>query len=594
VATGAEGLSGHPAGKFEAERAGIGNAVLILLIWLVGASACLLLYWGSKLSFLLDDWEFLVYRRGFNAHTILDPHGEHIAVAPILIYKALLATAGMSSALPFRVVSTVLFLLSAVLLFAYLRRRVGQWPALAGAAIVLFLGAAWEDLLWAFQIGYFGSMAAGLGMLLALERRDRLGDRLACALLAVSILFSSLGLPFAAGAAVQVLRRPDRWRRLYVVAIPLAIYAAWWLGWGHTAESSLTFTHVAQTPLYVLDGIAASLGSLFGLATPALGVPAGGLEWGRPLAVVAILAATWRIHRLGRVPDQLWVVLAVGATFWILAGFNQMPGREPTASRYQYVGAIFVLLVAAELLRGVRLEWRLAVPVAIGIAVASIASNVVYLHEAYADNYHPVSQLEKAGLGAIEIARDTVEPGFALTDELVGTGFVHVEAGPYLAARDEYGSPAYSDAEIAESSAEARFAADKVLFGALRMGLAPVEASALPGLPPTEAKPDAAGVVSIPARGCVSVTSQGTSSPLLSLPRTGVAIRAEGAPIGEVKLARYASGDFPILMTEGIAAGGTAEVAIPPDRSTVPWKMQLQTAGSATVCGRSEDDQGRR
>lgn len=566
------------------------NPVLLLLIWLVGASGFLLLLWGSKLTFLLDDWEFLLYRRGFNAHAILDPHGEHISIAPILIYKALLATFGMGSALPFRVVSTALFLLSAVLLFVYLQRRVGQWLALAGTAVVLFLGAAWEDLLWSFQIGYFGSMAAGLGALLAFERVDRRRDVLGCLLLTVSVVFSSLGLPFLAGAAVQILRRSDRWKRLYVVAIPIATYALWWLGWGHTADTSITFTHVAQTPLYVLEGIAASLASLFGLATPALGGPAGGLEWGRPLAVVAILAATWRVYRLGRISDQLWVVLAVAATFWLLAGFNQMPGREPAASRYQYVGVIFVLLVAAELLRGVQLEPRLAIPVALGVVAASIASNVLYLHDAYAHNYHPVSQLEKAALGAIEIARDTVEPGFVLSEELVGTGFVHVEAGPYLSARDAFGSPAYSDAEIASGSPEARFAADKVLFGALRMGLSPAAASALPPQRRVAAQPGAAGVISIPANRCVAVPSEGIVSPLLSLPRAGVVIRAGAGPISNIKLTRFATGDFPIVMTEGILPGRTAEVAIPPDRSTVRWTMRLETPGSAIVCGRGNPD----
>jgi hypothetical protein len=201
-----EAPAGGRAGATRARPEALGTPALLALVWLVGASGALLLYWGSKLTFLLDDWEFLLYRRGFNAHAILDPHGEHISVAPVLIYKALLATVGMGSAFPFRVVSTAVFLLSCVLLFVFLQRRVGQWPAIAATAVVLFLGAGWEDLLWAFQVGYFGSMAAGLGALLALERDERGGDALACGLLAVSILFSSLGLPFLIGVAVLLPR----------------------------------------------------------------------------------------------------------------------------------------------------------------------------------------------------------------------------------------------------------------------------------------------------------------------------------------------------------------------------------------------------
>jgi hypothetical protein len=580
VATSTEGFGGRRAGTTP-RSPGVSNPALLLLIWLLGASGFLLLLWGSKLTFLLDDWEFLLYRRGFNAHAILDPHGEHISIAPVLIYKALLATFGMGSALPFRVVSTGLFLLSAVLLFVYLQRRVGQWLALAGTAVVLFLGAAWEDLLWSFQIGYFGSMAAGLGALLAFERVDRRRDILGCLLLTVSVVFSSLGLPFLAGAAVQILRRSDRWKRAYVVAIPIAAYALWWLGWGHTAESALSLANVAKTPSFVLNGLAASLASTFGLATPPTASVAGGLDWGRPLAVAAILLVLWRLRVPSRVPGWFWVALAIGGAFWILAGLNQIPGRDPTASRYQYVGVVLALLVAAELLRGVEIGPR-ALAAILVVAAASIASNVYYLHQAYG-SYHYTSQLEKADLGAVEIARDSVEPSFVLSEDLADTAYVHVEAGPYLSASDEFGSPAYAPAELAEAPGFARFAADKVLSGALELGLDPVPGSALPGGSRRSAKTNAEGVVEVPASGCVALP--GDFWPLLSLPPGGVFVRAQRASIEDFRLRRFATEGFPIDFQQGLGAEEAGEVQIPTDRSKVPWRMEIDGAGPAIVCG---------
>jgi hypothetical protein len=548
----------------------------------MGASGCLLLILGSKLSFLLDDWEFLLYRRGFNAHAILAPHGEHISIAPVLIYKALLATFGMASALPFRVVSTALFLLSAALLFVYLERRIGQWPALAATAVVLFLGAAWEDLLWAFQVGYFGSMAAGLGALLTIERKNRRGDQLTCLLLTVSVLFSSLGLPFLVGAAVEVLLRPDRRRRLYVFLIPLVVYAIWWLGWGHTAESALSLTNAAKTPAFVLNGIAAALASAFGLATPPAATVAGGLDWGRPLAVAGIGLVLWRLNRLGKPPAWFWITLAIAGTFWILAGLNQIPGRDPTASRYQYIGVILLLLIAAELLRGVRVG-PLALATIGVVAVASIASNVYFLHQAY-EGYRQTSQLEKADLGAVEIARGTVEPGFVLEENLADTAYVHVEAGPYLSASDAFGSPAYSPAELTESSPPARFAADKVLFAALRIGLTPIPTSAFPSAPPRPAETNAEGSVEVPPEGCVSVPPR-EQPLLLGLPLQGAALQAGTKPIDDVRLTRFASGEFPVDLKRGLAAGRAGEIRIPLDRSSVPWKMALESRGTAVVCG---------
>ena len=73
-----------------------------------------------------------------------------------------------------------------------------------------------------------------------------------------------------------------------------------------------------------------------------------------------------RIYRLGSVPRWLWVVGAIALSYWLLAAFNLAPGRDATASRYQYVGGIFLLLIAAELVRGLRLApraiWRRAAP----------------------------------------------------------------------------------------------------------------------------------------------------------------------------------------------------------------------------------------
>ncbi|HVD38456.1 MAG TPA: hypothetical protein VNC15_06460 [Solirubrobacterales bacterium] len=570
MATGTNGP--RPAHAGAVRGAGPSTPVLLLLTWLFGASAFLLLYLGSKLTFLLDDWEFLLYRHGVNADSVLDPHGEHIVALPVLIYKALLATVGMGSALPYRVVSVGLFLLSAALLFVYLRRRVGDWPALAATAIVLFLGVAWEDLLWSFQMTYFGAVAAGLGALLALEREDRRGEALACALLVVSILFSSLGLSFAIGAAVHVLLLAERRRRLYVFLVPLAVYALWWLGWGHTAESSLSFHNLVRTPLYVLDGLANSVGSATGLVNDSVAVH-DRLFWSRPLAVALVFLAAWRLYRLPRVPHWFWVVLATGGSFWILAGFNQMPGREADASRYQYLGVVFGFMLAAEVLRpelerGLRIGRTALAAIAV-VTVFSVAGNLDQLHDAYEGTYHPISQLEKAGLGALDITEATVDPGFVLSEDVVDTGFVNVDAGSYFAARDKYGSPAYSETEIAAAPQFVRYAADKVLFGALAIELETLRGAAL--------------TRQLPTKACETVTSEGGASPLLQVPPGGILIRAGRAPIERFEVSRFSAGSAPVLIA-GIGVGEAGRLAIPPDKAKTPWKLRLITKAPALVC----------
>jgi hypothetical protein len=553
------------------------------------ASATLWVVLGARLTFFLDDWVFILYKRGFGADTFFLPDNEHLVAGPVAVWQLLLNTFGMSSVVPFRIVSTAMLLLGAFFFFVWVRRRVGEWAALIATVPILFLGAAFDDFLWFSSITFLGSMAAGLGTLVALDRRDRLGDGLACLGLAVSMLFSSLWLAFAIGAAIDVaLRHADRvwWRRAYVVGVPLLLYALWWIGWGHETESTVTLHNLGTTPLYVLDSFAAAIGALFGLAGPVEGiVKPKGFDWGQVLAVALGAIAVWRLYRLERVPRSFWVVLATGLAFWVLGGIAVKPGRVPWASRYQYPGAVFVLLIAAELLRGIRLDWRRLALAAVVVA-ATLVGSAQALSDAY-DNHHRIAEIVRADLAALEISRETVEPGFFINEENGETGFAHVDAGSYLSARDAYGSPAYDTSELVSSSEVARFAADKVLVSALRFGLAPARPSDFPlnGARPTSVKGGAA--VPVPAGACVAVPGS-PQAPLLSLPPAGAAIVAGAQPVNDIQMRRFAREEFSVDFGEGPGSGEAVEIATPVDASAVPWKMQLE-GGAATVCGLPAD-----
>jgi hypothetical protein len=549
---------------------------VLLLLAAAAGSAALLLAWGSRLTFLLDEWEFLLYRPGFTADSILRPHGEHISIAPVLIYKALLATVGMSSSLPYLAVSVALFLATSILLFVYLRRRVDPWLALLATAIVLFLGPAYEDLLWAFQMGFMGSLACGLGALLMLERGDRRGEWLACALLTVGVTFSSLGLPFIVAACVDVALRGERLRRLYIVAVPALLYAAWWVGWGHTADTALSLHNAAETPHFILDAAAAVFASLFGLVQ---GV-SGGPDWGQPLLLAALALGAWRLHRMGRVPRELWIALALLATFWVLAGLNVKPGRGPAVSRYQLPGVIFVLMIAAELLRGVRVP-RGAIIGAYVVGAAIVAGNLNQLHDAYF-SYRNTSDLIKADLGAIEIARDRIAAPLLLTEDIADTTWAHVISSGYLADADKYGSPADSAAEIAAAPEPARVAADKVLGRALGVSFGPAHGStAALGPPPQLLFPTQAD-----ARRQGSCIGLGADSPvaILRLPPGGAIVHASRRAGAQLRLRRFATASFPVAAAP-LAAGEVGVLDIPTDRATQPWELEISPPAGATVCG---------
>ncbi|HEY5053162.1 MAG TPA: hypothetical protein VII45_07100 [Solirubrobacterales bacterium] len=545
------------------------NAALALLGLALAISALVLLSYASGLTWFQDSWEYLMNRRGLSAAALLKPHNEHIVLIPVAIEHLLLAVFGMSSTMPEQVVLTGLLLAAATLVFIYVRRRLGPWPALMAAVLLLFLGPAWQDLLWPFQIGFVGSILFGVAMLLALEGAGRNWDRAACLFLAISIGFSTIGLAFALGAAVDILqrRRSRGLRRAYLVAVPLLLYAAWYLGWGHDAETHISLHNVLVSPRFVVEGFSASLDSLLALGTIA-GEAVGRSQWGLPLLVVLVALLIYGQTRKPGFSPRLWPAVATAATFWFLAGFNYIPGREAYSSRYLYAGAVFILLIAADLLKGVRLgRWALLAGGVITLVAAGF--NLTPLREGR-DFFRQQTVLTRSDLAAIEISRRTVEPSFALPPEIAGTSFLNeIHAGEYLQAVREYGSPAYSLSQLANAPEAGRRQADLVLANAL---------------------PLTSEVVTGPGGGsdrrgrCVDVPG-GAGSSAAPLPMRPGVTKVEFGPggPGTIRLRRFATGEYP-LVTEGIAGGSTTLLYVPRDAVARPWRLQAEAAQGAVVC----------
>ena len=525
----------------------------------VAVSGGVLLHWLGRLTFWRDEWGFLLDRRGSGIGVFLDPFVEQLLAIPVLIYKVLVGTFGMDSPLPFQLVSVALFLLSAVLLYIYVGRRVGPWLALAAALPILFLGQAWDDLLFPFQLSFFGSMSCGLGALLALDRDDSPGEVLATALLTVGLFFSHLGIPFVAAVALEIASRGDRFRRVWVVAVPTAVWLAWYLGWGHNATNFVSFHNFATLLNYVPDGISSSLSSILGLGAPRDETAITPLDWGRPLLVAAAGVAIWRLATMGPVPRRFWTALALLTVFFALTGLNASFFGQADSGRYQYAGGIFVILVAAELARGIRVgRWLTAG--ALAVACLAALSNFSTLRDS-ANGLAGIARQEKGGLAALELTRGQVDPRFHLTEENSDVDYLLLlRADRYFSAVDDWGSPSYTPAELASSSEESRVAADKVFAAALRVKLAP------------------AGAGFTRPRGCRPL-AQGSP---VRLPSGGAVVSAtSGRP--KLALRRYSLTDWPVPLGS-LKAGETATLAIPRDLSPVPWSLALTGPGAVTVC----------
>ena len=548
-----------------------GAPVLGLAAAIVGSGAYLLIL-QSHITFFADDWNFIVDRRGFSVGAFLDPHNDHIALAPVAIYKALMELFGTTSAVPFQVVSTFVFVLSVVLLFVYVRRRVGDWLALLACVLILFLGAAWTDLLWSFQIGFSGSMAAGIGALLALERDSRRGDVTACALLVAATAFSELGIPFAVGALVNVALGPGpRLRRLYVPLVPAILYGLWYLGWGHTGLHTASFENFLNSPKFIFELISENLASLLGIAplfSHVSSTELGGLGWGELLLVIAIALTAWWLWRKGRPTRSLWTVAAAGGAFWLLTAVNaNVLFRTPTTGRYQYPGAVFVLLIAAELLRGIRVDRRALVPAA-AVTLAAAVSGIVLLHDGY-DFRREASDDLRARLAAVEIGQGHEVPHAVVFFHL----FVASNVSDYLSTVDEFGSPAFSQEQLMARGEADRAAADGQLASVEGIKLQQIALGAGPGAQPS---------------GACQVVNGSASNAATALGPGNYALRTRGQPAAggqqsvTVRAARFADGPNVDLGFVGQQTESTLD--IPQDPSAVPWRLYWPAGSAGTVC----------
>jgi hypothetical protein len=547
------------------------NGPLLVFVAALAAMAIVLVVTQWRVTFFQDTFAFLLDRQPWTPHYFLFPHNEHIVIVPVAITKTLLAIFGMTSNVPEQIQMGITVLVAATLLFVWLRRRLDPWLATIGAVLFLFLGSAWPTLLWPFENEFTLPVCFGLAGLLLLEREDTKGDAWACAMFVLGTISGSLGVCFAAAAFVDlVLKREERgWRRAYVFAAPLLVYLAWYAGWGHTAEHHITLQNVLHSPQYVMEGFASSLDSLVGLSTIQANV-SGNNDWGQPLVIGAIgLFAFAQLRRPG-ISRTFWVVTAAALAYWLLAAFDFVPGREASAARYVYAGALFSLLMIAELLRAWSFS-RKAIWIAAGVVALAIAPNLAQMKEGSRWEKDQ-SVLTRSDIGALEIARNSVAPEYSLGSvETTGTASLGlVDAGLWFEAVEKWGTPADTPADIEGEPEGGKEHADLVLAEALPIS-SHVEAGGLIGAAPA-------------GKACATLPGGGASASKevpLRPGKTTVEVAA-GEP-AQIALRRFATEAFPVTIAGG-EGGATTVVEILKDRAPQTWFMHIEAGQTTRVC----------
>ena len=519
------------------------------------AAAVLLLFAGRHLTFFYDEWSFILDRRGGSLDTYLDPHNGHLVLVPVAIYKLLLATVGLRHYWPFLAVTVLLHLVSCALLFMLLRRRVGDWMALVPTALLLFMGSAYQDLLWPFQMTLLASVAAGLAALTVMDRPTRFAELATAALLTLALACSGVGVAFLIASAVLLLARGTPWRRWWAVIVPGALFLVWYAGWG-TSEH-VTSDSVLAAPQYVADAAAGVAAGIAGLSS----------AWGPPLAIAGLagLSVAWGRWRGAALTPMLLTAAAGVLSFWVLAAITRADVAQPDASRYLYVGAVFVFLISAEALGQIRIRrgW-----LALGglLVAAALIANVGVLRRAER-GLRASDESVRASLAALQIAAPVVAPTFA--PEPVNAP--RITAGSYLAATRDLGSPALALPELLRASSARRANSDSVLEHAERLVVAPAERAGRCAVSASPAR-DAAS----PVRGAVLT--------LTVPPGSRLVFRTAGGAPAVVELARIAA-SFPSTPFAVAPGGATSAIQFPSDRAPqLPWHAHLLAPRPLTAC----------
>ncbi len=548
-----------------------------VLAWiLLGVAMCISATWlmiaGKDLTFSGDDIFYygrLVDHDGLVSVTggleyFFAPHNGHLQILGKLIYRGLFLTVGADYPV-FRVMEILAVFVSVLLLFILMRRRVRPLAALIPCVLLLFFGYGEGSFLWPFNIHTIGALAFGLGALLTLERNDRRGDVATCVLLVLAVATVEVGLAFCVGVAISVLRRDDRWRRVWIFAIPLVLFAIWWLWARKFGQSEVELVNVRLIPIDFTNALAAVMGSIFGVNPTGAEISPNVTTitpWASVLAGFAVVGLIYRI-RLGKVPMGLWVALAAVLTYWLMI---TLADRPPDSTRYLFVGAVAIFLIAASALRGAKITGPALIAAACVVALA-IPPNISKFYDERASSVIDAEHT-RAEYAMLELARPHVHTDyFPVVDPNViaagGNVYVPLSSDTYFQAVDEFGPIGFSLKQIRGSSLDLRQIADATLAGALELALRPSEAPADPSACPS--------------------SRDGTSghSVFFYVRRGGVLLGSLAKRPVRVSVGRFATGGTPVPIGK-LQPGMWANLRIPTDSATDRWWVTVD--GPVSVC----------
>lgn len=253
------------------QRSDVTKGLLFAHCSLLVLGGAVLLRANRNQWFFGDEWDFIARRSSTSLRDLFAPHNEHWSTIPILIYRILVETVGLHSYVPFIAIVILLHLCVTTLLWRLLLQNgSNRWVATALAAVFMLLGSGAENLLWAFQIGFVGSVLVGI-LLLLLVNHDGSADRRDVAAVAVAtfgLMLSGVTVTMVAVASVCIALRRDVRQALGFALLPAAVYVVWLVAIGHEGLGvhPHTVDSFFQVPQYTWRGLSTGLETTSGVA----------------------------------------------------------------------------------------------------------------------------------------------------------------------------------------------------------------------------------------------------------------------------------------------------------------------------------------
>jgi hypothetical protein len=373
-------------------------ALLVFVAVLAGALVLYVIVGHKYYWFYLDEWDFLAKRDGGNISDLLRPHNEHWSTAPIIVYRILWRLFGMRSYVPYQSVVIALHLTAAILLRVVMRRAgSGPWIATACASMFVLLGgAAWQNIVWAFQIGFVGSLVCGLAQLILADHDGRIDRRdvIGLGFGVVGLLCSGVAVTMVIVVGIAAFVRRG-WRAAAFQTAPLGVlFVAWWLKYGRSA-----YRDSNSSPGYVVHFVAHGLRNAFDRIAEVQGT--GALLF---IILVVGLALAWaplsraELRRTAAMPGAMLVGTVV---FMSIAATGR--GREfgiVFSERWRYVHILVALIAPGLAVAGqaIAQRWRVATPLLAVLLLIGVPTHLSVLRQDERTSRDP---LELSGTGMV-------------------------------------------------------------------------------------------------------------------------------------------------------------------------------------------------